>query len=133
MAIRLELFNLIVPIKVINRYYPGGFRALVAENQSMFGGKLWHDGHLFRYGAMNPTDIQALVEFWIKKGLTPFEERNGKKCWKDMCVVDFFGGPTLPCDWLEHDPTDHSAYLKGKPKGQVIGRKEMKAPNNSNE
>ena len=133
MTIRLEFLNLIVPIKVIDRHYPGGFRALVAENRSMFGGKLWHDDHLFRDGAMNPTDIQALVEFWKEKGLTPSEERDGKKWWRDMCVVDFFGGPTLPCDWLEHDPTDHSVYLKGKPKGRVIGREEMKIPNNGNE
>jgi hypothetical protein len=50
-----------------------------------------------------------------------------------MCVVDFFGGRILPCDWPEHDPTDHSVYLEGKPNGQVIGREEMKPPSNRNE
>jgi hypothetical protein len=112
MAIQLEFLNLIVPIQVIDRHYSGGFKALIAQHLSMFGVKLWHDEHLFRDGAMNPKDIEDLVEFWKEKGLKPFEERSGKKWWKDMCVVDFFGGSTLPCDWLEHDPTDHSVYLK---------------------
>lgn len=126
-AIRLEFINLIVPIKKIDLHYPGGFKAFFAQYRSIFGSKFWHDQYLFRDGTMNPKDTQDLVNFWEERGLTAFEERNGEKWWKDMCVVDFFAGPTLPCDWLQYYSTDHSVNLKVKPKGQVIGREETKA------
>lgn len=126
MAIRLEFISLIIPIEKIDRCYPGGFKALVSENRSMFNcGRLWHDEYLFRDGAMNPADMKECGEYWIDLGLVPYEERDGKKYWKDMCVVDYCGGLTYPCDWLEEDQNDFSVWLKGKPKGQVIGREEM--------
>jgi hypothetical protein len=36
-------------------------------------------------------------------------------------VVDSFDGPTLACDWIEYDKKDYCVYLKGTPKGEIIG------------
>ncbi len=127
MAIELEFINLVIPLKNINKCYPGGFTAFCQQYQHMFGGKLWHDEYLFRDGAMNSSDVQHLVEFWQDKGLIPFEIIDGKKVWKDMCIVEaFFGGPTLPCDWIEYDRESNCVYLRGTPRGNIIGRKKMK-------
>jgi hypothetical protein len=129
MAIRLEFFSLIVPISRIDEHYPGGFKRFRLLFGPGFGATRWHDEYLYREGAMNPGDVRYLVEGWESFGLEPFKELDGKQYWKDMCVVDYFGGPTLPCEWLEHDRDTYSVSLKGEPKGEVIGREEMQAAN----
>jgi hypothetical protein len=126
MAVRLEFVNLIVPIEKIEACYPGGFSAYKKEYREMFGRKLWHDDHLFRDGVMNPMDAESLVKFWVQYGLVPFDEKEGQKVWKDMCIVKGLpGGPTLPCEWIEFGAEENCVYLKGTSRGPVIGREEM--------
>jgi len=64
--------------------------------------KIGWNHELFRESAMGSWDIDTIVSFWQDQGLVLYEEKDGKKQWKDLCVVDFFGGPTLPCEWLSH-------------------------------
>ena len=72
---------------------------------------------------MNPGDIMSLVEDWERLGFTPMETRNGKQVWKDVCVVEsMWGGPTLPCDWLEVDGDRCIAWLAGSEPGKVANR-----------
>lgn len=126
MAIRLEFISLIIPIKNINAYYPGGFRKFCLDNQGLLGGRLWHDEHLLHDGAMNPRDMEALVNHWKEIGFTPFAEINGKNHWKDLCVIEELANyPTLPCMWLVVDPSTHAGYHKDYPMGAVVGRDEM--------
>lgn len=126
MAVRLEFINLIVPIKIIEKHCENGFKGFLEDVKEMIGGKIWYDEHLFRDGAMNPMDIESLVDFWTNKGLTPYEEKDGQKCWKDMCAVEgMFGGPTLPCNWIVFDRENNCVHLKGHEKGKIIGREEM--------
>lgn len=126
MAIQCEFIDLIIPIQKIDKVYPGGFSQFKEDNKNGFSGKLWHDQFLFRDGAMNPRDIRFLAEEWEKMGLEGIVEREGSKQWKDFCVVEgLFGGPTLPCDWIEYDRNENCVYMKGKSKGEIIGpRKE---------
>lgn len=127
MAIRLEGINLIIPIKNINLCYPGGFDLFREHHRNKFGETFWHDAHLFRDGTMNLADIEPLIVFWQHKGLVPYHETGGRKSWKDMCVIEVSrSGPTLPCEWIEVDPESGSVFLKGRPKGRIIGREEMK-------
>jgi len=50
---------------------------------------------------MSPNDINYLVEWWSDKGFDAHDEGEKPK-WLDFCVVQsIFGGPTLPCDWIE--------------------------------
>ena len=127
MAIRLELINLIITLKNINLCYSGGFELFREHYQSKFGDTFWHDALLFRAGAVNTADMESQVLFWQQKGLVPYDETDGKKKWKDMCVIESsHAEPTLPCDWLEVDQENNSVFLKGKPKGRIIGREEIK-------
>ena len=56
---------------------------------------------------------------WSDKGFHTHDEGDNAK-WLDVCVVQsIFGGPTLPCDWIEvHGRT---AHLKNETIGHVVG------------
>jgi hypothetical protein len=113
MAVALEFIDFIVPRSAIEEKYPGGWEKCLKDHAELIGRRVWHDEHLFRDGAMNPRDIQILVEEWIDLGFEALVEIDGQKHWKDCCVVEhMFGGPTLPCDWIEINPIGF-ATLKG--------------------
>jgi hypothetical protein len=119
MAVALEFIDFISPISIIERKYPGGLRCCMEDSVIAS----WHDEYLFRTGAMNPLDIETLAKRWRKMGFIPTRKKKGKKFWKDFCVLETFGGPTLPCDWLEVDLTHGYAYLRGTEPGIVIYRR----------
>ena len=124
MAVALEFIDFIVPISVIKKKYPGGWDQCLKDHERIIGGRVWYDDHLLRDGAMNPSDIQSLVEEWTELGFTPMEEINGEKIWKDCCVVESkFGGATLPCDWIEFSEIGQAAWLKGTIAGEVQSRR----------
>ena len=127
MAITLEPINLIIPMKNINYSYPGGFDLFCKHNLSLFGETYCHDALLFRAGAANPHDIENLVLYWQERGLVPYVEVGGITHWKDMCVVESSKAePTFPCNWIKIDLENNCVFFKGKPKGKIIGREEMK-------
>ena len=123
MAIQCEFIDFIIPIDKIELVYPEGFRKFKEDHvQGFSGGRLYHDNFLFRDGAMNYRDIQNLVNKWEEMGLKGITEINSQKQWLDFCIVEgMFGGPTLPCNWLEYDSKNNCVYLKDKPKGKLIG------------
>ena len=99
MSVALEFINLIIPIERIRAVYPGGWGRFIREHETAIGGRVWFDDHLFRDGAMQPSDIGAHIEYWSEQGLEPLGERAGNKFWLDCCVVTSpLGTPTLPCD-----------------------------------
>ncbi len=123
MAIATEFIDFIVPIKVIEQKYPGGLEQCLADHEDGLGRRVWHDKHLFRDGAMNPMDIEWLINHWTDLGFTPSIEKDGQKVWKDICVFQgILGGATLPCDWIAYDRNTRTAYLKGTEVGEVKGR-----------
>ena len=125
MAIALEFINLVVPIDVIRKKYPGGWEQCLRDHADAIGKRVWYDDHLFRDGAMSPNDMKSLVDQWTTAGFIVTELRNGARVWKDVCVVEaLLGGPTLPCDWLVVDTRQRIAYLKGSEPGAVVGRNE---------
>ena len=128
MAIALEFIDFVVPIAVIRQKYPGGWEQCLKDHEHLIGGRVWFDEHLLRDGAMNPAAIAELVEEWSQAGIQPTEARNGQIVWKDCCVVEsLLGGPSLPCDWLAMAEDGASAFLKGQPPGDVVGRKLARA------
>jgi hypothetical protein len=60
---------------------------------------------------MNPMDMELLTGEWESYGLKGATEENGVMVWKDFCVADTSGGPTLPCNWLivENQSARHTA------------------------
>lgn len=125
MAVALEFIDFIVPISVIERKYPGGWKRCLEDHAAALGRRVWHDGHLFRDGAMNPQDMGKLVEHWASLGFQPMTKKDGQMVWLDCCVVEgMFGGATMPCDWIEVAEDGRSAWLKGEGQGQIVGRDE---------
>lgn len=122
MAVRCEFLSVIVPIARIDRVYPGGYLAYKEANARDFKRVLWDDGRLFRDGAMDPAVAEDIVRYWENLGLRPTEEVDGKKRWKELCVVASPIGPTLPCDWLVYDRRQSAVSLAGEPPGPVVGR-----------
>jgi hypothetical protein len=110
MTIRLEFLNLINPIRVIEEKYPGGWQTYLEWLGDPSECACWHDEHIFREGAMSSEDIESMIGWWEEKGLIPFEIRNNKTVWKDMCVVASpFGEMQYRCDWLEISEDGYSA------------------------
>jgi hypothetical protein len=123
MAVRLEFIDVLVPVYVIEERYPGGFHQCLADHQSLIGRRMWHDGRLLRDGALDPKGAMALVEGWQTLGVEPLMWIDRKLAWKEVCVVDSAaGGPTVACDWLDWDPKQRIAWLRGAARGVVVGR-----------
>ena len=122
MAIALEFIDFVVPIGVIEEKYPGGWDQCLLDHAALIGGSVWYDDHLFRDGAMDPGDVRDLVDHWAGLGFDVVGVRDGRRFWKDVCVVEgMFGRPTLPCDWIVVVAEQRIAYLKGRDPGAVIG------------
>ena len=119
MAIKLEFYDLIIPIKTIQKKYPGGWKQCLKDHDGDIGRRVWYDEHLFRDGAMSPNDIGYLVTWWSNKGFYTHDEGDNPK-WLDVCVVQsIFGGPTMPCDWIE--VRGRTAHLKNEAIGHLVG------------
>lgn len=108
MGIALESLNLIIPIRVIESKYPGGWVQCredhgLKASPSHFGA-CWHDGELFRDGAMNAFDFEMLVDRWKALGLKATKRRQGKAVAGDYCLYSrFSASPVHPCQWLQID------------------------------
>lgn len=113
MSIRLEFINLIIPRKIIEKKYTGGWKQCLLDRQvSIDCGSNWYDDHLFRTGAMNAMDIECMLTDLEGMGFKPYKGRGKDLKWNDVCVVDTSSGkPTLQCDWIEI--RDGKASLKG--------------------
>lgn len=126
MAIQIMFLSVIIPIDNIERCHKiGGLRGIIKAKQKHVGRRVLIDDYLYRDGAMGSMEIENIVKFWEGQGLEPIGKTNeGKEYWKDLCVVDQFCGPTLPCDWIE---VDHKTNwpnaivgLKGKDMGDIV-------------
>ena len=111
MAIWLEFYNIIVPIKVIENKYPGGFKAFKEANKENFEPAdsdlpfLWHDIHLCRIeGAMNLEDLQEkLDEVQKLMNLKVLETIDGLSTFKDVYITGAYQGSNCPCHWIVED------------------------------
>jgi hypothetical protein len=133
MAIQLEFIDLIVPIATIKAKYPGGWEQCLKDHELSIGSCVWYDDYLFRDGAMNPMDIEALLDQWESLGfiLHVTNEKGEPTQWLDVCVYEsFFGGATLDCDWIEYDRVSGGAYLTGTEPGKLVGRATFKNTQN---
>jgi hypothetical protein len=123
MAVALEFIDFIIPVGLIRAKYPGGWEQCLQDHSSLIGGRVWYDEHLFRDGAMSPADIRELVNEWSELGFEPMANVEGMRVWKDCCVTEhMFGGPTLPCSWIEMTDDGSAAFLKGTEPGEIVGR-----------
>lgn len=127
MAIQLEFINFIVPRKVIEEKYPGGWDKCLSDNRKLIGKSVWYDDHLFRDGAMNHMDMEALIETWRQKGFNILETNEGQPVrFLDACVAEALrGGAILPCDWIEID--DDVAFHRSYQRGVLVDRNSVRS------
>jgi len=125
MAIKLEFCNVIVPVDIIrkklgNEIFETRFATITSVN--------WNDGHLFREGCMNPWDLEETLDEWESMGFELLTMIDGKKHWKDLCVVNSGKGPSYPCEWIEYDPVQNIVWLKGREPGVAEGPATARLP-----
>ena len=127
MAVALEFINVLVRIDAIRTKYPGGWERFLKDCEPRIGSIGWYDDHLYREGAMSPSDTEYLVEQWQLNGLQTHREEDGKPVeWLDICVTEMFG-PTLACDWVAFTDDGRGAYLAGTEPGRLMTRKDFTA------
>jgi hypothetical protein len=112
MSVRIQFFTVVVPLSRI-RAIAGLEQRLHQKYQG------FQDEHLWSVSSMAPPS--DVGDYLASEGLVLREEVNGVRTWRDMCVVDYYEGPTNPCPWLEVDMHAHVAWLKGSPPGAIVG------------
>lgn len=92
MAIRIEFYELIVPVQTGKLYYP--------QNMDCFW--CWNDGVICTPGgAMNPSDVCSIIAHCEDMGLAGLKEIDGEKKLLDYCIVSqFCSSLNAKCDWL---------------------------------
>ena len=117
MAVLIEALNVLIPVAVLDRRFPGGASAYRDRSPNA---TFCADGELTRIGFMTPRDTQLFTGALQRLG---FEFLDDKGSAVDFVVVDQNTGPTSPCDWLEFGVgnTMSAAWLRGSsPPGQVF-------------
>jgi hypothetical protein len=118
MPMHTKFINFIVPISIIKAKYNGGFDAFLRDYESDYGIPPNYDEDLFVACAMNPMDIEQMVNYWTAKGFKCSKDVDGVLHWNDVCVFEeMFGGATMPCDWIGFNEAEHYVFLK-KPGGE---------------
>ncbi|MFA6427233.1 MAG: hypothetical protein WCW16_02175 [Candidatus Magasanikbacteria bacterium] len=123
MAIISTFYSILIPIENLRRVLSKEQLQEILPKRTCYGG-IWFDDYLYCEISMGPADNEAIVEFWKEKGLVPFETRDGKQYWNELCLIPSPDNqPTLPCDWVEIRYEDKHGYcynLRGKPQGEIV-------------
>ena len=118
MAIKLEFINVVVALSRIREVLGEEYCEKLLSD---FPDTCWHDDLLWRDGCMDEHVLSDMLDDWEKKGFQITETVDGKKRWKDVCVVYSSHGPSFPCDWIEYDKSKNVAWLKGHESGDAAG------------
>ena len=122
MAIQLEFINFIVPVRVIQQKYAGGWDACLRDHAKGIGRVVWYDDHLFRTGAMDGDMMDNLIVKWTGLGFEASESLGNSILWKDFCVLTSYGVSPHDCSWIKVNSAARVAWLTGAEQGEAIGR-----------
>jgi hypothetical protein len=121
MAIEIRFISVVFPIDRINESrLSGGFRGLLKCVGEELRETCWHDDYLHCELAPAPDIVEALFEYWEQHELQPTEIVNGTLRWKDLCVIDYHRGLTLPCEWIRVDRREHVAWHANHARGETV-------------
>lgn len=102
MSLQARFLSVIIPIgRIIEVKGKDWWNNYLKENNEMLGITLWFDKYIFRDGSMSEDFVEEIIKFWEQQGLKAKKIVNKNEFWNDLCVVDSFSGPTLPCEWLK--------------------------------
>jgi len=97
--------SLIIPITIIDIYYPGGYEKYKLDNIDIFTSEYYgkfYDDYLVTECSMGGVNM---TEEWEKYGVNIIKNENGIEKWDEVCIIDFFYhvmvGKEVPCDWIE--------------------------------
>jgi hypothetical protein len=88
MSVILEFCSLIIPVEVVETYYPGGLKKYKVDHEYTFQSKNyndWFDDDLVREGSMD-SDFDDMIQFWENLGV---KTNKNDKTWKHPCLVAF--------------------------------------------
>jgi len=108
-ALQLGGISVVIPLSKIYEVYEGGEVAFWRDNHPS---EHECDGKLICMSFSNAIDAEEMIDYWKRRGLKPTCRQKGETYWQDLCVVDLFSGPTLPCEWLEYDPENSVVSLR---------------------
>ena len=118
MAVKLQFINIIIPVRLmIEKLGQQVFEDKFNANLDF----MWNDGKLYREGCMNEINLRDDLEAWESDGFELFEVIDGRKYWKDVCVVYSGHGPSYPCHWIAYNREKNIAWLKGTEPGEAVG------------
>lgn len=112
MPLKIRYIGLVVPLLNI-RKSKLNFTEYLLEQSPYLGTQIDYDGFIYVHRAMSPEDIESTARFWKDQGLTDIVLVDGDQNWQDLCVIDYIGGATLPCTWIEYSRDDACAWMKG--------------------
>lgn len=107
MSVLCEAISVIVPVDVLEEYYPGGLKGY---ERSAPNATFCTDGLLTRVGMMNPQDVGYWIRHLESLGMTFVDESTGRPQAVHMVVIDQITGPTCGCDWVFTDKQDGARW-----------------------
>ena len=111
MAVAIEFLNMIIPVALIDKKYPGGWQKCREDTGcDLPESACWTDGELLRLGTMSEMTLQVMGDEWALMGFKGFSGTAGKKNWKDYCQFSSSAGPEF-CDWLSFDEKSGTVSL----------------------
>ena len=95
MPIPIEFINLIIRKSTLESKYQGGLEQFIKDvpNQSFR-----EDDMLVRYGCMNSSDLESLIDLILERGLEYKEMQTD-----DFVIINTYSGLSWKINWLEHN------------------------------
>jgi len=124
MSVELEFCSLIIPIEVIRKYYPGGYKKYKLERSHIFvpeNFNIWFDDDLVREGSMG-SDFDDKIHFWEELGV---KTNKGDKAWEHPCVVAFTD-PGFCKQLVFHEAPIAVSLRKKSEKSNNVGKNTMR-------
>ncbi|MEG1380379.1 MAG: hypothetical protein RR303_03155 [Bacteroidales bacterium] len=111
MAINPPFISLVIPVKNIEKAYPGGYEQYKTDNPDSFKRPFLFDDDLVCDQVVMGPDLGERIEELEMLGLKGVAENGGVRYWRDFCVMDQMGGPTLNCPWISWNPHDGASFV----------------------
>lgn len=112
MSLTIDIVALVIPIKNIERVYPGGFAKYKQDNAKSNRLLFDYDEHLVRIGSMDSGSIESQIRVWEEYGLIAYETDRVQPVAKDFYYIHNWAKAKRECLWLGVDEERSCVYWK---------------------